>query len=46
MAGMIYKAPKTDGKDNSIIFGVATDGFCYHFWRIENNSQVDFIYHF
>lgn len=46
MAGMIHAARKTEGKDNSIIFGVATDGFYYHFWRIDNNSNVGSIYHF
>lgn len=43
MAGMIHTARKTEG---SIIFGVATDGFYYHFWRIDNNSNVGSIYHF
>lgn len=43
---MIHKARNTDGKDNSIIYGVATDGFEYRFWRIENNSNVGDIYHY
>ena len=24
----------------------STDGFYYHFWRIDNNSNVGSIYHF
>ena len=43
---MIHAARKTEGKDNSIIYGVATDGFEYRFWRIENNSNVGSIYHY
>lgn len=43
---MIHKARKTDGKDNSIVFEVVTDGFYYHFWRIDNNSHVGSIYPF
>lgn len=43
---MIHAAQKTEGKDNSIIYGVATDGFEYRFWRIENNSHVGPIYHY
>lgn len=30
---MIHHARKTEEKDNAIIFGVATDGFEYSFWR-------------
>lgn len=43
---MKHTAQKTKGKDNSIIYEVATDGFYYHFWRIDNNSNVGSIYHY
>lgn len=40
---MIHKTRKREGKDNSIIYGVATDNFDYRFWRIDNNSDVSII---
>lgn len=43
---MIHKTRKREGKDNSIIYGVATDNFDYRFWRIDNNSDVGPIYHY
>lgn len=39
---MIHSARKSDEKDNSVVFGVATDGFEYGFWRIDNASRVSF----
>lgn len=37
---MIHKTRKTEGKDNSIIYGVAVDSFDYRFWRIDNRSYL------
>lgn len=35
---MVHQARKKD-KDNAIVYGVATEGFQYHFWRIDNMSN-------
>lgn len=40
---MIHQARKNEKKDSAILFGVATDGFQYHFWRIDNESNVSCI---
>ncbi len=37
--GMIHRSRKQN-KRNAIVYGVATDGFSYHFWRIDNDSNV------
>ncbi len=34
---MIHKACMKENKDNAIIFGLATDGFMYHFWRVDTS---------
>jgi outer membrane usher protein FimD/PapC len=40
MLGMVHTSRKNNEKQNSIVYGVATDGFNYHFWRIDNDSNV------
>lgn len=37
---MIHRSRKNDKKENSTVFGVATDGVLWHFWRINNDSKV------
>ncbi len=38
---MVHRARKKESKSNAIVFGVATDGFDYRFWRIDNKSKVN-----
>ncbi len=40
MLGMVHTSRKNNEKQNSIVYEVATDGFSYHFWRIDNDSNV------
>lgn len=43
---MIHQARKSEQKNSAVIFGVATDGFEYRFWRIDHQSNVSGItYH-
>lgn len=37
---MIHKARKAESKNGAVIFGVATDGFEYRFWRVDRQSNV------
>lgn len=38
--GMIHQARKAESKNSAVIFGVATDGFEYRFWRVDHQSNV------
>ena len=37
---MINRVRKQEGKDSSVVYGVATDGFDYKFWRLDSSSVV------
>lgn len=37
---MIHSSRRKCGKENAVVYGVATDGFEYRFWRIDNQSVV------
>lgn len=41
---MTHRARKNEKKENAIVYGVATDGFQYHFWLIDNQSTVGGFY--
>lgn len=41
---MIHSSRRKCGKENTIVYGVATDGFEYRFWRIDNESVVSVSY--
>ena len=41
MAAIVHSARKREAKDNAVVFGIATDGFEYRFWRIDNASRVN-----
>jgi hypothetical protein len=41
---MIHNSRKKCGKENTIVYGAATDGFEYRFWRIDNKSVVSLPY--
>lgn len=44
--GIIHEAQKREEKDRAFCFGVATDGFEYRFWAIDNKSNVSCIDHY
>ena len=39
-AGMVHQARKDQGKRNITVFGVASDGEAFRYYRIDNESHV------
>ncbi|MCJ1334076.1 hypothetical protein MMC10_010783 [Thelotrema lepadinum] len=38
---IIHEARLKEQKDNTVVYGVATDGYVYCFWRISNDSKKE-----
>lgn len=40
---IVHRIRESQGEQNKLVYGLSTDGNEFHFWRLDNSSEVGYI---